>query len=395
MKEKRMPSPDLDTILPILIGIWRRYKKLPGPPDVLQTREFRSVVDGIKSLQQHFNDQTSLSGQDYLSNPELLGAYLLYTWVIHYQQGLSLINEIPLIPARVLDVCSGPAPWAFAALRHGAQDVTAIDRNIKALELGAEACGRYGMPLTIRKWEGFKEKMPVEGKFDLIILGHCLEELFPLTKKNWKQEQYQFIQAMLDRLTPKGFLLIADSSFTEANQRILQIRDHAVKENVPVQAPCVWRGECPALKTPNSPCYAQREMEKPFLIKEFQRAAQINASSLKMSYLILRNPQANWPTLPQNPLYRVISPPVDSFQGKRYYLCGTDGKKNLGSHLNPAPKEARAFEYLRRGELISIENPLEKLQSMDIVQGTVLKVEAACGKPLPDFSMSNDTQLPE
>jgi hypothetical protein len=184
----------------------------------------------------------------------------------------------------------------------------------------------------------------------------------------------------------KPLLLIADNSFSEANQRVLEIRDRLVKENVPVQAPCVWRGECPALKTPNSPCYAQREMEKPFLIKEFQRAAQINASSLKMSYLILRSPQAAWPTLPSSPLYRVISPPIESFQGKRYYLCGTDGKKNLGSHLNPPPKEARAFEYLRRGELISIENPLEKQQSLDIVQGTAIKVEAACGKPLPEFS---------
>lgn len=386
MKEKRMPSVDLETIIPILIGVWRRFKKIPGPPDLLQTREFRSVVDAIKILQQGFDGQASLSGQDYFSNPELLGAYLLYQWVIHYQQGLTLINEVPLTSMRVLDVCSGPAPWAFAALRHGAHEVIAIDRNVKAMELGAEICGRYGMALTIRKWERPKDKIPAEGNFDLIILGHCLEELFPNSKKNWREEQSQFLKTILERLTPRGFLLIADSSFPDANQRILQIRDHLVQQNVPVQAPCVWRGECPALKTANSPCYAQREMEKPFLIKEFQRAAQINANSLKMSYVIFRHPQAAWPNLPTTPLYRVISPPVESFQGKRYYLCGTDGKKNLGSHLNPAPKEARAFDYLRRGELISIENPLEKQQSLDIVQGTEIKVEAACGKPLPEFS---------
>jgi hypothetical protein len=194
--------------------------------------------------------------------------------------------------------------------------------------------------------------------------------------------QHAFVKMLLNRLTTRGMLLIVDPSYVEDNRRLLQLRDRLVLEGVPVQAPCVWRGECPALKTAHSPCYAQRELEKPFLLKEFQRAAQINLSSLKMSYIIFRNPQATWPELPERPLYRVISPPVESFQGKRYYLCGVDGKKNLGSHLNPAPKEARAFDFLRRGELISVENPLEKQQALEIVQGTSLSVEAACGKPL-------------
>jgi hypothetical protein len=384
MKEKRMPAPDVESIIPIIIGVWRRWMKLPGPQDMLQTREFRTIVEGIKKLQHRFDGHSSLLGQDYFSNPDLLGAYILYQWVIHYQQGLTLINEVPLTPMRVLDVCSGPAPWAFAALRHGAHDVTAVDRNVKALELGAEICGRYGMPLTIRKWNSLKEKLPIEGEFDLIILGHCLEELFPSPQKSWTEDQQFFVQSLLNRLTSSGFLLIAESSLMDSNRRVLQLRDYFVKAGVPIQAPCIWRGECPALKTANSPCYAQREMEKPFIIKEFQRAAQINSNSLKMSYLILRSPKANWPMIDDKLLYRVISPPVDTYQGKRYYLCGTDGKKNLGSHLNPAPKEARAFEYLRRGELISIEHPLEKQQAIDIIQGTSIKVEAACGKPLPE-----------
>lgn len=384
MKEKRMPHHDLDNIIPILIGLWRRLHKLAGPSDRLQTREFRGVVEAIKSLQQGFEKEKSLVGQDYFAQPELLGAYLLYPWMVHYQQGLSLINEIPITPRRVLDVCSGPAPFAFAALRYQAQDVIAVDRNMKALDLGAEVCGRYGMPLTVRRWNCLKEPLPVQGKFDLIILGHCLEELFPSSVSGWQDSQNQFISSLLDKLSPQGYLLISENSFLDANRRVLNIRDHFVQKGVPVQAPCVWRGECPALKSPNSPCYAQRDMAKPYLLKEFQRGANINLSSLKMSYLILRHPAAGWPQLPDKALYRVISPPIESFHGKRYYLCGTDGKKSLGAHIQPIPKEAKAFEYLRRGELISVENPLEKLGAYDIVQGTSVKVEAACGKPLKE-----------
>lgn len=384
MKSKKAPTPDLENIIPILMGVWRRMHKLSGPADKLQTREFRSVVDAVKVLQEKSDKGQSIIGKDYFSDPQLLGAYLLYDWIIHYQQGLSILGELPEPPKRVLDVCSGAAPFAFAALRHGAQEVIATDQNSTALQLGAEVCGRYGMAMTVRPWNCLKQRLPVDGKFDLIILGHCLEELFPATKKGWVEEQHAFIKTLINRLTPNGFLAIIDNSFIEANRRVLQLRDNLVAQGVPVQAPCVWRGECPALKMTNSPCYAQRELEKPYLIKEIQRAASINLSSLKMTYLIFRSPESGWPNVGDTPLYRIISPPVETFSGKRFYLCGTDGKKQLGTHLQDHPVESRAFEYLRRGELIAISGALEKHNALDIVEGTTVKVVAALGKPLPD-----------
>lgn len=377
--KKKLPQLDCDELVPLLVGVWRRFHKLAGPGDVLQTREFRTVVEAVQKIQKGFE-----TGKDYFQDKDILGAYLLYYWMIHYQQGMSLINEIPSTPRRVLDICSGPAPMAFAALKHGAVDVTAIDRNQAALQLGAEVCGRFGFPLAVRQFDCLKgENLPVEGKFDLIIISHCLDELFPSTHKDWQNRQQSFIDSLLKRLTPQGFLLVVENSFSESNRRVLTLRDRLVQQGVPVQAPCVWRGECPALKTQNSPCYAQRELVKPYLIKEIQRAVQINQNSLKMTYVIFKNPQAEWPMLPNVPLYRIISPPIEAYQGKRYYLCGTDGKKNLGSHLTEHSIESRAFEFLRRGELIAIENALVKDNSLDIVQGTKVTVEAAIGKPLP------------
>ncbi|MEI8125758.1 MAG: small ribosomal subunit Rsm22 family protein [Parachlamydiaceae bacterium] len=383
---KKSPTPDLQTIIPILIGVWRRFNKLSGPADALQTREFRGVVAAVKALQEKSLNGQSLIGQDYFKNQELAGAYMLYDWILHYQQGLSLIGELPEPPKRVLDICSGGAPFAFAAMRHGAEDVTATDQNGTILQLGAEVSGRYGLPLAVRKWNCLNQRIPLDGQFDLIILGHCLGELFPSTEKGWVERQHAFVKSLFNKLTPTGHLLIVDNSFIEANRRVLQLRDTLVAEGVPVQSPCVWRGECPALKMQNSPCYAQRECEKPYLIKEIQRAASINLSSLKMTYIIFRNPVAGWPDIGDKPLYRVISPPVDTFKGKRFYLCGTDGKKQLESHLSVHPIESRAFEYLRRGELISITNGLEKQNAIDIIETTTVKVQAACGKPIPEIN---------
>lgn len=378
MKEKRTPQTDLETLIPLLIGAWRRLHKEPGPQDKLLTREFRGVVAAVKILLEASDQGKTLIGEDYFQRPELLGAHLLYQWIVHYQEGLSLIGEIPNTPSTVLDLCSGAAPFAFAALKHGAHEVYAFDQNEQALRLGAEICGKYGFPLNIRQGNCLKGSFPFEKKFDLIIVGHCLQELFPHNET----ALHAFINSLLNRLSPKGYLLIVDSSFQEANNRLLRLRDEMVKKGISIQAPCVWRGECPALKTANSPCYAQRDFEKPYLIKEIQRAANINLGSLKMSYLILRSPQMDWPKLPSNDLYRIISPPIETFQGKRYYLCGTDGKKNFGTHLQKHPPYSRAFEYLKRGELISIENGLEKNQAIDVIEETQVKVVAARGKPL-------------
>lgn len=386
MKSRRTPDHCLDEIVPVLMGAWRRMHKEAGPADKLQTREFRRVVTAVEKLQSGLETSNGLVGQDYFSDRELLGAYLLYQWVVHYQQGLSILGELPQEPRRVLDICSGPGAFALAAIKHGATDVIATDQNLMALELGAEVCGRSGHPLKIRPWDCRKKPLSVEGKFDLIILGHCLTELFPSSEVNWQVKQMEFLSMLFNRLTPDGFLVVVDNSYLDTNRRILQLRDKLVERGIPVQAPCVWKGECPALQVKNSPCYAQREFFKPYIVKEIQRAAQINLGSLKMSYVIFRQQQAGWPELPQQNLYRIISPPVDSFYGTRFYLCGVDGKKNLGTRLTTIPKEARGFDYLKRGELIAVENCQEHQNALDITENSKLKIVAACGKPIPTSS---------
>ncbi|MBS4167114.1 Uncharacterized protein NEOC65_002220 [Neochlamydia sp. AcF65] len=385
MKANRIPAHQLEEIMPILLGAWRRMHKEAGPADKLQTREFRRVVEGVKNLQVGLETGNQLIGRDYFTDKDLLGSYLLYHWVVNYQQGLSILAEIPLKPKRVLDICSGPGAFSLAAIKHGASEVTALDYNQAALQLGAEVCGRSGYALSIRSWNCLKTSLPLEGKFDLIIVAHCLKELFPINSANWQTKQNEFLSMLLNRLNAAGNLVVVDSSHPEANQRILQIRDCMVRKKVPIQAPCVWKGECPALQTKNNPCYAQREFYKPYIIREIQRAAQINLGSLKMSYIIFRSPQAEWPILEERKYYRVISPPVESFHGTRFYLCGIDGKKHLGSRVQVLPSESKAFEYLRRGELISIEKAHENQNAMDIIENTQVKVAAACGKPIPEI----------
>jgi SAM-dependent methyltransferase len=351
----------------ILIAAWRKLLKLPiGPLDRLQTREFRSLTAAIERLHQ----------ENQFSDKELLGAYLLYDWQLHLAQASSLLKEIPTFsgrcPARVLDLACGAAPFGLAALKAGAREVVGLDFNSEALKIAGEVCGKLGYPLSLRQHDCRNFNLPVEGKWDLIIIGYALYEL--------TDDPLFYIKHLMSRLSEEGYLLIVEPSHAEANQRLLMLRDSLNQNNIQIQAPCLWRGLCPALKHGKSACYAQRLFDKPPLVKEIQRSLRINLNSLKMSYLLLKNSPLSQLT---RPLYRVVSPPVETFRGTRFFLCGNEGQKTLGSALKVHPKHARAFEYIQRGDIISVQNAVERQDDFEVQEETKIKLEAPCDKPVP------------
>lgn len=347
----------MDIVMPEIINFWRKKTKLAGPLDRLQTREFAAMSQAVKEMHE---------GKE----GDLLGAPLLYYWPLHFQEALSILGEIPTPFNRVLDVGSGLCPAAYAAIRYGAEEVTAVDENEEALRLGSELCGRLGGTIRTKKWKVGKGKCPVEGTFDLITVSHSLFKMFPHGGAE------EWIIEMLSKLTPDGNIVIIDTSF---GTDVLKLRDSLVDKGVAVQAPCVYRGKCPALEK-GFPCFAQRELDKPALMKDFQRVAGINLSSLKMSYLIVRK---EWPKLPPHDLFRVVSPPFENHLGKQFHLCGTPGRKSLSSRLPTTPETAKPFDYLKRGELIEVEGAFKGEINLQIVEGTEVKVVATCGKPLP------------
>jgi hypothetical protein len=369
--KKRAPTPKplWDSLYPILIARYRKLMKLSiGPLDALQTREFRALVDFVMEYK---NSQE-------ISSPGLLAAYFLYEWPLHYAQGLSLIQELPNKPSKVLDLTAKGAPCCLAALQHGATEVVAVGENEQALKLGADLCGHLGFPISIRT--GDRKQLSTLSlhttSWDLIILSHSLFNLFSST-----EEQLSYLKKLLPLLSPEGYILLVEDSENLTNRKFLQLRDAIANHNISIIAPCLWKGACPALKHSSSPCFAQRPFDKPFMIKEIQRAAQINLSSLKMSYLILGSPKAEPKDLPNN-LYRVISPPLPTFRGERYFLCGVQGKKTLGTTLKEHPKHSKAFEYLKRGDVISVDQPVALGEDMQITEKTIVELKAPCDKPV-------------
>lgn len=350
--KKKIILPQFDELMPELIGVWRRFLKISGPQDRLQTREFRSVVEQIQKMREAASFKTR----------ESLAAYMLYYFPLHYAEGLSLLGELPNTPKRVLDLFCGPAPFSLAALEHGAEEVVGLDENPDALRVAGEIIGRRGYAFVQRQWT-YPKPLPEMGKFDLIISAYAPH----------------FVDSLFDLLTDEGILLIVDSSWPKSNKQLLEQRNKFIEKGLHIVAPCIYKGNCPAL-IHDFPCYAQRELKKPYLVSEIQRSADINLSSLKMSYLMVsKKPQIDSTA----PLYRVVSPALNTRFGKRYALCGHDGYRSLGSRIEEYPKESRAFEYLQRGDLIAIEKAHLDKETYEVVEDTLLQVVASTGKPVP------------
>jgi hypothetical protein len=313
MKKKTI---DLEELMLQLIGAWRRFQRIPGPPDRLQTREFRTTCEHIKEIEKAALKLSCPPATFY--SDSIVAAYILYHFPLHLLEGLSILSEFQTMPKKVLEIASGAGPFAWASLLKGASDVTIIDKNPRALSLAGDIIGKAGFPLTIRNLTWPKDFLFSGAPYDLIIIGHALFEL-----GSTKEERCRLIKACLDHLSQDGALLLVERPEKEHNLAFLEIRDHFATQNVPIFAPCFWQGECPQRKA-HACCFAQRPFEKPFLMKELQRGAGIFLNSLKMSYMIFQGNTHH----PQG-AYRVVSPPLDERGKKRYFLCGASSFRAL------------------------------------------------------------------
>src|SRR5215470_2485427 len=137
--------------MPRLLSVWRRARKRPGPPDRLEPRELKELGAAVRQLSLGLTRDRALAGERYMDDPRLLGAYLLFFWPVSYAQARQVLGELPVRPRRVLDLGSGPAPHAFAALDAGAVAATAVDRSAGALALARDLAVEADEALSVRQ----------------------------------------------------------------------------------------------------------------------------------------------------------------------------------------------------------------------------------------------------
>ncbi|GAA5155651.1 MULTISPECIES: HemK2/MTQ2 family protein methyltransferase [Amycolatopsis] len=146
-------------------------------------------------------------------------------------------------PARALDLCTGSGVAAIAAARHGARQVTAVDRYLPAVLSARFNARMRGLPVRVRHGS----VSSVEGQFDLITANppyvpcaspdpargaalawdagfdgrRCLDEL---------------CDRAADLLAPNGTLLVVHSALCGVSMTLESLRDKGLKSSVVARA---------------------------------------------------------------------------------------------------------------------------------------------------------------
>ncbi|WP_225414476.1 small ribosomal subunit Rsm22 family protein [Stigmatella hybrida] len=376
-------SRDLERWIPRLIAVWRQArKKGDGPETRLTPQEVKEVGAGVKQLSLGLTRERQLAGAKYMDDPRLLGAYLLFYWPVSYAQARQALGELPNRPRQVLDLGSGPGPLAFAAMDAGAKEVTAADRSKPALALARELATEAGEALATREWDPTRKAPLPEGTYDLITMGHVLNELYG-TGDGAIPPRAALLEQVLAQVKKGGSLLVLEPALRETSRALLKVRDVLVGKGYAVRAPCLFRGNCPALVKESDWCHAERPWPMPRVVEELARAAGLHKESLKMSYLMLAPAGEPWPEPTPGRLFRIVSESLEGKGRQRYIGCGPEGRLGLALQEKHRTEKNERFFKLQRGDVLSVTETEPKGDGLALDDRTEVRVVAPAGKGVP------------
>ena len=356
-----------------------------GGTTPLSAGERRDVLAGAALLSRGLTRDRELAGARYFDDAQLLGAYLLLYWPVSYAQARAVLSEVGAPLGRVLDVGSGPAPLALAALDAGASSARALDCSDAALGVGRALAAARGYQLPTELWEPGRP-LP-EGPFDTILVGHVLNELFG----DDIDRRVKLVQSMMARLRPGGCVVILEPALRETSRALLAVRDRLVAAGAGVRAPCLYRGACPALVRESDWCHAERAFTPPPLLTSLAAEAQLHRDALKMSYLILEAPGAPWPESPRGRSFRIVSEALDRKGQHRFVGCGPEGREPLVLPQKHVRDGNRAFVSLTRGDVIAVEGLEPRGDGLRLGDRSTVERIAPAGSPVPRGSGGHRT----
>lgn len=373
---------DLEKWIPRLIAVWRRARKIRGgPADRLAPQELREVGAAVRTLSLGLTRERELAGARYMEDPRLLGGYLLFYWPVSYAQARHALRELGERPRAVLDAGAGPGPIAFACLDAGAGQVVAADRSPAALRLMRELAADAGEAMATRAWNAEAGEPLPEGPFDLITMGHMLNELWK-GQPDAARRRAGLVERAFAQVRPRGSLLVMEPALRETSRALLEVRDLLVEAGHAVRSPCLWRGRCPALLRESDWCHAERAFQPPRLVQEIGRMAGLRKETLKMTYLLLAPKGENWAEMPPGRLFRIVSEPLASKGRRRYIGCGPEGRVGLSLQDKHLGEGNRAFGQLERGDVIAVEGTEERGDGMALDDRSKVEVLARSGMRL-------------
>jgi hypothetical protein len=187
----------------------------------------------------------------------------------------------------------------------------------------------------------------VDGRFDLVVAAHLLNELFvdrPFAERI-ELRLGRVLAWSRELLASGGRMVLLEPALRQTSRELLAVRDRLLAAGLQVVAPCFWTGPCPALARDRDWCH--------------DAAPIANGARVDYSYLILRTIDpgvASSAAVDRNDptLLRIVSDPMVEKGRLRLFGCGPAGRHplvRLDRHTSPSNA---AFDRLHRGSIVRI-----------------------------------------
>jgi len=306
-----------------------------------------------------------------MDDPALLAAYDRYYSLVSRAQARRALCLAGLRPRAVLDLGAGPGGLSLACAELGARRLVLVDASESALARAVAALGalsgELGGALDVTTAVADLEAEPSlpAGPFDLIALGHCLNELG--RGEGRVSLRLGLLRRVAASLGPGGAVLVMEPATLSAGRDALALRDALVSEGWSVLAPCTRAGPCPALAAgPVHTCHDEAAWDMPDGVRRLSEAAGLDRGLIKMTWYVVSPPlrpgEATARSLPPSSrhgaAYRVVSSPLLNKGGRvRYLLCGPEGRFPFSARKDDEAARRGGFFDLARYDLIDVERP--------------------------------------
>jgi ribosomal protein RSM22 (predicted rRNA methylase) len=268
----------------------------------------------------------------------------------------------------VLDLGAGTGAAGAAVREH----LRAAGREITLVSVDQVAAAPGVIVADLRR-----EVRPpgVEGKFDLIVAAHVLNEL-GATLTVVQRAAIVFAWAR-ELLAEGGLLLLLEPALRETGRDLLGVRDRMLEAGFAVIAPCFWQGACPALVRERDWCHDSAPWLAPAQdadagaddlgLGDAPAAQQRSGRSrVDFSYVVLTRTAER---TTDRRLFRIVSDPIEEKGRLRLFGCGPAGRHPIVRLDRERADDNQDFDAAARGDVVVIS----KLESA----GDGLRVTAA------------------
>jgi ribosomal protein RSM22 (predicted rRNA methylase) len=176
----------------------------------------------------------------------------------------------------------------------------------------------------------------VQGRFDLIVAAHLLNEL-SLDTDGRARLVLGWCRELLEE---QGTCVLVEPALRETSRALLSVRDRLIAAGLFVAAPCLWQGPCPALARESDFCHMS--------------AATIaqGRSRVDFSYLVLRKQGT---PCADTSCFRMVSDPMKDKGRLRFHACGPAGRLLVTRLDRDRCPGNQLLDEIERGALVKIE----------------------------------------